>query len=413
MNSQLIANFFESKEVLREHDKNVNQFDVLSIFKEQIGETVWSKFFAFLLDSNERHGFGLDFFKNWVIEIQNFNDPNTEILSKFDLKSVKRVKSFTEWPTPKGRFVDIVLELMDGNGTIIGVIGIENKVLAIEQLEQVKDYQDALIEIFKGELQRCLIFLTLTARESLTKASDGNCPTIEIGFKSIENIISLVKTDKDSPQELYLKLVESYLDKLMGQHEGNTNISEILLELYKDADNRKVMKWIARYMPGTHLLTAGLESKIRPYASEKFKKEMDDKWLFHTYPQDPDSNPMEFKFHVMTIKDFDLEMSLCYVLRCNDKNPEIGSEFTLLLALYIDKKHGDIDSKIKSQIRAKYQLKHNTTSNWSRWVNLYTGQSCKLEDLGNGDIENLFGIFKDRVDKILKSIRDNCKAHSK
>lgn len=412
MNSQLISSFFQSKDVLKlidlikKHENNVNQFDVLSIFKEQIGETVWSKFFAFLLDSNERHGFGLQFFIKWVEQIKAMPGLNREVLSVIDLKEIKRVKSYTEWKTPEGRYIDIVLELFNSNGNILYAIGIENKVNASEQLNQVSDYQQALICNFGG-LERCLLFLTPNERTSQTKLDNKDCPTFEVGYKSISNCLNNIKSDENSPQELYKNILKSYLEKLMGKHESNQEIKDAILKLYRNEENRKAMKWIAKYMPGTHLLTEGLQAGVTEVADEFYSEYGGN--LFYTYPESPGSNPQEYKSNVIEFDYKGVKLSLIFMLRCDNSNPGIGDEFSFRIAFYIFDGFKKLKDEVKTEIRSRFEILPNTSKNWDKWINLHTGDKWILEDYGENDIVGLNGIFaqgvKKNYDSIIKLIK--------
>jgi hypothetical protein len=414
MNSQLIASFFESKDVLelkekiRQHDKKVNQFDVLSIFKEQIGETVWSKFFAFLLDSNERHGLKLDFFFEWIKQIKIESTEFEYFLTDFNLAEVTRVKSYTEWKTPEGRFIDIVLELFDLKGTIVGAIGIENKVNAGEQPNQVADYQQSLTSNFGG-VKRCLLFLTPNERPSQTKLDKKDCPTFEVGYKSISNCLSSIRTDDNPHQELYINILNSYLEKLMGKHENNQEIKDAILKLYRIEENRNVMKWIAKCMPGTHLLTGRLRSGVTKVAEEYYSEHGGN--LFYTYPESLGANPQEFKSNVIEFEYKGVKLNLIFMLRCDNSNPGIGDEFEFRIAFYIYDGFKKLNDEVKTEIRKGFEILPNTSKNWDKWINLHTGDTWILEDYGEKDIVGLNSIFehgvKKNYDSIIKLIKSN------
>lgn len=413
MSSQLIAHFFNSegvldlKNLIKEHETNANQFDVLSIFKDQIGETVWSKFFAFLLDSNERHGFGLKFFFEWMNQVKYESNEFQQFLYGINLNEVIRVKSFTEWKTSDGRYIDIVIELLDEDGAIIGAIGVENKVNAGEQFNQVSDYQQALTNNFEG-VKKCLLFLTPNERASMTKKDNIDCPVFELGYKTISNCLKNIKTNEKSPQELYINILKSYLEKLMGKHESNQEIKDAILKLYQNEENRKAMKWIAKYMPGTHLLTAGLRAGITKVAEEYYSEHGGN--LFYTYPESLGANPQEYKSNVIEIDYKGVKLSLIFMLRCDNSNPGIGDEFSFRMAFYIEN-FKRLNEEMKIEIKKRYEILPNTSKNWDKWVNLHTGGLWILKDYGENDIVGMNGVFeqgvKKNMDIIMKLIESN------
>ncbi len=117
------------------------QFSVFKYFKVQ--ETDLSRIFGCLLDPTGKHGQGDRFLRLFLEEIRR--SLGDTLRRGFPSSGFHKFKVHLEYPTDKGRQIDIVLEMPDDNHWI----GIENKPRPSQHGElkdQVKDYWEDLRE---------------------------------------------------------------------------------------------------------------------------------------------------------------------------------------------------------------------------------------------------------------------------
>ena len=120
-------------------------------------EKTISRFIAILLEPNCAHGQGDVFLRKFVKILR------TKVLEKVakklpnDKSEFKTASVEVEHYTDEGRWIDILLTLPNGF-----MIGIENKIRAGDQKDQLKDYNEYLKNKRKSYL---LIFLTCDGRE--------------------------------------------------------------------------------------------------------------------------------------------------------------------------------------------------------------------------------------------------------
>ena len=144
------------------------QFSVFHYFKAN--ENLVSGIFADLLRPNGSHGQGVAFLRLFLEEIDRGGKDS--IRGSGDYGSLERCAVYTEYPTPAGRRVDIVLEL-DGKW-----IGIENKPRALEQKDQLQDYLEFLQTGDKGA---CILYLSGDGEPAETIKDEAHYLTIPYG----------------------------------------------------------------------------------------------------------------------------------------------------------------------------------------------------------------------------------------
>jgi PD-(D/E)XK nuclease superfamily len=79
-------------------------------------------------------------------------------------------------------FIDVVVEIASAEGAL--VVGIENKIDAGEQPEQIARYQGALARAYPDRTA-VMIFLTPTGREPTTARVGGPVPALALGYDSV------------------------------------------------------------------------------------------------------------------------------------------------------------------------------------------------------------------------------------
>ena len=122
-------------------------FSVFHYFKEN--ENLVSGIFADLLRPNGSHGQGTAFLRLFLEELDVAKKPCIRGIG--DYGSLDRCLVYTEYPTPAGRRIDIVLRLGDK------WIGVENKPWAGEQPQQLQHYLEFMRQ---RDPQACVLYLS-------------------------------------------------------------------------------------------------------------------------------------------------------------------------------------------------------------------------------------------------------------
>lgn len=151
----LLFRYRVAKSVKAQMDKYLaSDFNLVSITMP--GEATLSRFIALLLEPNGVHGQGKVFLEKFVETLNKcLKEKGVGSLMK-NVSEIGNAKVETEHSTDKGRRIDIFIDLPNF------VIGIENKIRAGDQKDQLKDYNEYLKNKRKSYL---LIFLTCDGRE--------------------------------------------------------------------------------------------------------------------------------------------------------------------------------------------------------------------------------------------------------
>lgn len=179
-NHDLLRDLAAKIQSLREEERTVREatHGNFNIFKalEVVGyEIPTSRFIAYLLDPSAGHDCGSDLLNEFLSVVSKIEiDPeDTELRKRLckagHLSDSTRCKVRREWKTKEGRSIDIVLEFPDFR------IGIENKIEAGEQPNQVRDYADAL-----GDSG---LLLYLTKNGSVSTTDEGR-PYVRLSYET-------------------------------------------------------------------------------------------------------------------------------------------------------------------------------------------------------------------------------------
>lgn len=144
-------------------------FSVFHYFKEN--ENLVSGIFADLLRPDGSHGQGTVFLGLFLKEIDRGGKAG--VRKRRDYGSLERCSVYTEYPTSKGRRIDIALKLEDM------WIGIENKPWAGEQPEQLQHYLEDLQQ--RKDAQACVLYLSGTGDDAKTIQDNDHYLTIPYG----------------------------------------------------------------------------------------------------------------------------------------------------------------------------------------------------------------------------------------
>ena len=374
------------------HDTQ-RQFDLLSVYKELIDEMAWSRLFAYLLDSTQNHGLGQSAFRK-LLEII----PKLKVFSK-SLPADKDTETLcvTEWKTENSRRIDILIKLTDEKGTIKAVVGIENKVDSGEQNDQIRDYQKSLIKAFP-RIPKVLIYLTPDGRITETADDDLSCPALSVSFNSISVVCERIQKKTTGQGQIFLSVLKNHIDKLTNNQKMEKEALQLIKKLYQDPAHRQAIKLIGQYSPNTRSVFEDLTSNLKNSKALPFS--MDEKSIY--YHPSKSSNPQELAIRINELSDIVKGFEPYIMLRCENKNPDIGDIFTLRLALW-DLNYESRDAVSKQAVRDKVQNAFSftnslgTNKHWWEWICVWTGNSYKLTDMGAKDVEGLTALLTNGI----------------
>ncbi len=369
-NSEIIINSFNTR------------FNLLSYFEKIFSENVWTRIFAFLLSSEEKHGLGCSTFEYWLDQIcLERNDLSLLFRSKLSEKPAK-IFTKTEWTTSQGRRVDLILELNDNDGNVIGVIGIENKLDSNEQEEQLSDYQKSIHESFPN-IPTIMLYCTPDGRQSKTALKNfPACPYFRIDYSSFKNVFEYFSNLTNGELELIFKSTYQYLEQMIAKERKR----EILATTYDPSlpfNERNKYSSLMKFF-----------NDLYDYfkANRKFPFVKASLGTFSTN---------EIKIFVDDLRKPKLVPS--YILHSSSKQPRIGDYFVVRLMIHSKKIHKiKVKEKqpILNDILNFMQLPNsrNEPKHWDPWINIWTSNKYQLVDLGETDIKNMLKLVEESMD---------------
>lgn len=187
-------------------------FNVLRALGIQHKEHPHSNFLAFLLDPMETHGLGKGFLEFLLHRVESNLAHEVESIRPEDIRVHREYE-----------FIDVLVEC----GAAGPVIGIEVKIWAAEQTDQIRRYQDMLTKRFGRRTER-MIYLTLngTAPETQDRNSDVTCLSLSWSFLLDEGL-PLPKSDPGR----FLSHFREHIDFMIN---GDSNLQDIVKDLFKD-----------------------------------------------------------------------------------------------------------------------------------------------------------------------------------
>lgn len=365
--------------------KTAHQFNLIEMLETTVTENAWSRILAFLFDSRREHALGNRVFLLWV---QQFESPAWLKRLVIEHPSIQ-VNAKTEWYTPDGRRLDILIQLFDDSEKCQGILGIENKVWADEGDDQIGCYQNALVKVFP-KFQKSIVFLTPDAH--LPHTADIlqiQCPPVATGYETLINSFKeLVGGEKISPDlDHLLESLQNYVKKeITMPKEESQEITRLIRQLYAQPSNRMGMQMIAEYLPSVRSLTKSIEEAINHSITNKFPT-AEARWM---YQPGRGSNPYELKWIPEELGHrtwrSGMQIAINFMLRCDRFNPGINDEYQFIVAAWC--RPGADHEKARKLILSGWSgtLDKNLPSCWEP---LWVGTEYRLCDLGDNDAAGL------------------------
>lgn len=208
-----------------------NNVNILQITGKDHNEVVICRLLAFLLNPNEKHNYGAKFLNLFLEEIGE---------SPVSIEELKNLAVLTEFPTNKGRRIDLVIQSKNR------FIPFEVKIYATDQKEQCIHYYEFSNERYKAEK---VYYLTPDGHEP-DESSKGGSKLINgqnlkcISFrKEILNWIEVCEKDCGVCNKLIYEL-KIAIRKFCGLLENMEMTNEILDKILEDEDSFTAAKAI-------------------------------------------------------------------------------------------------------------------------------------------------------------------------
>jgi len=253
------------------------------------------------------------------------------------------------------------------------VVGIENKLEAMEQEEQVSHYQNEIANKYVG-IPKIVVFLSPDGRAAQTGSVHLKCPFVSCSYSSVVKMCDAIPKSGGQVSDLISNLRSHMEGKQNMVNEAQSRIKE----LYQDESHRKAIRLICEFAPTIKTVVDYIEKtskgEIRfDYPKKSTKTDLgiwfeigalnslirDQKSLGIYYVILPDS----------TLLDIDEKCSVCVIAWC--KGDQRTSEAQNLRNANLPKSVGSISKKRKG------------------WEVLWIGGTYSFQDLGEKDGEAL------------------------
>jgi hypothetical protein len=408
VDGELIRRFVRAPEYLRLKQlagswlEEMNTFDVLSFFDETIDENSWTRIFAALFSSDERHGLGCDPFRTWLSLGSGKADEIEVILRIFRQKKNIGCAVTTEWRTPGGRRMDMRVELFEKNRATKAVVGIENKLGSPEGGDQIASYQRALARAYPG-LPKLVCFLSPEGKVAKSSGEVPECPCLPFSYRSISRMCDMLLPTATGNSHILLSILRNHIDKLTREFVMESEAKSIIRKLNIDPAHREAMRLIARYTPDITTLFRELDKGVHDYFAKLTKRKAPLPLTAQSISTETwRRSQFRLIFDELSRITKRKDIQAWYVLHCPKTNPGIDDRFTLRLILWdggLSGKSADGKARRRERIRniVHFPGNHGHMPEGSNWVAIWAGRSHRLVDLGSEDVAGLKRLLLDGV----------------
>lgn len=191
-------------------DSYSKAFDLFKIMGVRSKESVHSNILAALMRESAPHGLGASFLNVFVgaigRTISNCDPVPAEVLSSVAGHSAKIAREL--------ECIDLVIDFPK-----LGlVVGVENKIWAREQPDQIKRYQETLVERYLGYRHKLIVFLTPEGRKPETMDKESTVPVHCMSYSTIVELLTMHKEKASIPAAGF---IDQFCDHLEGYVTGN------------------------------------------------------------------------------------------------------------------------------------------------------------------------------------------------
>jgi hypothetical protein len=355
------------------------EFNVVRMLYPTVHENDFTRLIMSLCDIQGNRAIAERFVMAWLGDVL-----------QLDGRRLYDISAECNWRTPEGRFLDLLIKISPRKGSGGSkVIGIEAKINASESGNQLRDYQNALAQVFKGATQRALVFLTLDGRYPMThEPNHRKCPCHILSYSSVAKACLTISgwqgLSKD--EKVVLEHLASYIDNYLGG--SMTKTGKLIAELLKDPETKLGIERIQRASTLPTMRSLVYE-KILPTV-RRIAGNMEVAWH---YPGN-EASPGEFNF-----KHEKMPQGLYYMLCCAEKKRDVrvGDEVSFLVMMYSHDRNPELSATRKAERLVKkvqWSDAKGPCHQWGPWACLWAGAKYRLQDLDDADAEALAGAFK-------------------
>jgi hypothetical protein len=388
---------------------DLKTFNIFRLFEQDICENTISRLLRFLFASEEVHGLKDIFFREWIKIVA----PNIGLTLP---RAHCQIESIFNWNTPEGRYIDIVVQIKNrSENNLIFVAGIETKIFACEQKNQISDYQGALSKTFNCPVH--MFFLTPDGHDSNTATRmNAHCKCSIVSFSTLIPPLLAIsqrvkKKNKYSSLSLFIESFSEYLKQNIlpgGDMRSQTN------ELIRKLEEKYPKAISIIRSTANHLVTS--RSLIYENVLPKLQDQCTSVKVVWHYPKTHRS-PWEFNISTNDLEELSVLLSpnkqlrLFFQFITVDRENDVGKGTTLMLQLVIHK-FSTVSNKVLGSIE---ELRHvlaphkSDPQQWNCWICLWGAGSFTLKNLTEKDSDKLTDLFlcsyKHALPKLKRAIK--------
>jgi hypothetical protein len=243
---------------LRELEQLLGYFNLFRVLRFEHGEIRHSNVLAWLLQPQEAHGLKDLFLRRWLMRL--FHESESESASyldpvEIDSLEIRSVEVHREW-----NHVDLLVRIETFDGEEL-IIGIENKVKAVQSKGQLIKYREKVESTFNKARHRLFVFLT--RQEEEPEDDLWTSATYQQVHDVLESCVteqrSVIATEPRVLLDHYLKLLkESFME--------NTEIATLARKIYQK--HSRALDVILEFRPDAlQALTEAVANKLKAEAA--------------------------------------------------------------------------------------------------------------------------------------------------
>ena len=358
-------------------------FELFKAMGHRIGENHSSSILRFLVSDNETHRLGTRFLVNWLLAMKEELGPKATTIPEF---SFHHSTAQVEWLTPQGRRLDLLISLRDAKGKPVALIGVENKHWAIEQVDQVTHYQEALAKHAQG-LPSCVLFLTPDGRPPhYRKSNFQSCPWLPVSYDTVLQALMGTELKAKPDVQYFLASFRNHLAQNLHRFDmvdSYQNIKGKVHKLFQDPLHRKAILLLEKLRPTGDELLDGLRVKLGWDDStfEKYpiqgRRVLEAKWF-----------PKSLECEVLG-----KSISIGYMHTAGQHAWDADTKVQVAALAWCD---GVKDKALKKELLVPLTMNRPEGSTWSQeawdwdcWAPIWVGEKHQLGALGEEDAQAL------------------------
>ena len=269
---------------LRDYKPPFNPFEAMSVTSRELTH---SSVLAWLL----KDGANKKFRQKFVAWIANQSTkPDEEIKHEFNFYHAEDdndIEVRCEYGDEKSR-IDVLVCI----GSLNLVIGIEVKVWADEQPEQVSRYQDLLNESYSNYKNKIVIFLTPRGDKSTTAYPPSQCSNVPVVLMSWGDIAEIINEVNDASENIGEKYI---FRKQFSQHIKRNILmeereKELVSNLLSDPSHEETIQKIINNMPSLNKYSDGWKQIVANVCKTDKSSLEEETW--------PKKSPQELKLTI-------------------------------------------------------------------------------------------------------------------